>query len=204
MRPILSSFGLVILLAACQIALPGASGKSRPAEGGIAAEVIEVTSLDAPPASAPPPATTDLTAATVAPEAAPGKDSAEGRSAAPAQDAAADVPPGPDTVPAQATTEPERPKTNAGEPRPEEQPPLLKTQAWIACEKRGGVWERAAAGSASFCQMPTRDGGKQCRRSTDCEGYCLARSGTCAPVTPLLGCQDILNENGRMLTQCIN
>lgn len=198
MRPIISSFGLVILLAACQIALPGASGKSRPAEGGIAAEVIEVTSLDAP-FTAP-----DTPAASDAAKAGPGTGRAEGRSAAPAQDAAADGPPDTDSVPAQATAEPERPKTNAGEPRPEEQPPLLKTQAWIACEKRGGVWERAAAGSASFCQMPTRDGGKQCRRSTDCEGYCLARSGTCAPVTPLLGCQDILNENGRMLTQCIN
>jgi hypothetical protein len=184
MRPIIPAIGLAILLAACQFALPGAGGKREAASSGIAPDAIEVTSLDAPAAPGP-----DAPAPMAA--VAPAADSAAPASAPPPEAAAADA-------------AAERPKTNAGEPRPEEAPPLLKSEAWIACEKRGGVWERAAAGSAAFCQMPTRDGGKQCRRSTDCEGYCLARSGTCAPVTPLLGCQDILNENGRMLTQCIN
>lgn len=173
MERLVSAFGLVILLAACQIALPGAAGKREAQAAGIAAEVIEVTALDAPASPAAP--------------------SAAGPAA---KGAASEVPP-----PAATAT---GPTTDGGEPRPQGGAPLLKTQAWIACEKRGGIWERAAAGAASFCQMPTRDGGKQCRRSTDCEGYCLARSGTCAPITPLLGCQDILNENGRMLTQCIN
>lgn len=192
MRPIIPAIGLVILLAACQFALPGAVGKPEAAPRGIASDAIEVTSLDAP---APAPASAALAPDAPAPAAA----------ADPAADTVAEAPaaaPPPEAAAADAAAE--RPRTNAGEPRPEEDPPLLKSEAWIACEKRGGVWERAAAGSAAFCQMPTRDGGKQCRRSTDCEGYCLARSGTCAPVTPLLGCQDILNENGRMLTQCIN
>lgn len=83
-------------------------------------------------------------------------------------------------------------------------PVIIKTAAHLACEKRGGRWSVAGGGTAAFCQSPTRDAGKSCRRSTDCEGYCLNKSGTCAPVTPMLGCHDILNEAGRMLTQCIN
>ncbi|MFN4153114.1 MAG: hypothetical protein ACK4HF_00530 [Paracoccaceae bacterium] len=83
-------------------------------------------------------------------------------------------------------------------------PPVVKTAAHLACEKRGGRWTLAGGGTAAFCQTPTRDAGKSCRKSTDCTGYCLDKSGTCAPVTPMLGCHDILDEAGRMLTQCIN
>ncbi|RGP37220.1 hypothetical protein [Pseudotabrizicola alkalilacus] len=83
-------------------------------------------------------------------------------------------------------------------------PPAFKTTAHLACEKRGGRWSVAGGGTAAFCQTPTKDAGKSCRRSTDCTGYCLNTSNTCAPVTPMLGCHDILNEQGRMLTQCIN
>ncbi|MDO8883454.1 hypothetical protein [Pseudotabrizicola sp.] len=83
-------------------------------------------------------------------------------------------------------------------------PVAIKTAAHLACEKRGGRWSVAGGGSAAFCQSPTKDGGKSCQKSTDCTGYCLEKSRTCAPVTPMLGCHDILNETGRMLTQCIN
>ena len=83
-------------------------------------------------------------------------------------------------------------------------PPALKSPAQLACERRKGLWSEAGANGASFCQTRTRDGGKSCTRSTQCEGYCLAKSNTCAPATPLLGCHDILNEDGKFLTQCIN
>lgn len=83
-------------------------------------------------------------------------------------------------------------------------PAVFKTAAHLACERRGGRWSVAGGGTAAFCQTPTKDAGKSCRASTDCAGYCLVKSGTCAPVTPMLGCHDILNEQGRMLTQCIN
>ncbi|MFN7224723.1 MAG: hypothetical protein ACK4MS_11945 [Paracoccaceae bacterium] len=83
-------------------------------------------------------------------------------------------------------------------------PATLKTAAHLACEKRGGRWSVAGGGSAAFCQIPTKDAGKSCTKSNDCSGYCLEKSRTCAPVTPMLGCHDILNETGRMLTQCIN
>jgi hypothetical protein len=79
-----------------------------------------------------------------------------------------------------------------------------KTPAQIACEKRKGIWSKAGAAGASYCQKATRDSGKSCAKATQCEGYCLAKSNTCAPATPLLGCHDILNEDGKILTQCIN
>ncbi|MFN3847251.1 MAG: hypothetical protein ACK4RZ_15735 [Paracoccaceae bacterium] len=116
---------------------------------------------------------------------------------------------------AQASVEPVGPpetKAAAG-PAPTADPPTaaapvppaaLKTAAHLACEKRGGRWSVAGGGKAAFCQMPTKDAGKSCTKSKDCSGYCLEKSRTCAPVTPMLGCHDILNETGRMLTQCIN
>lgn len=83
-------------------------------------------------------------------------------------------------------------------------PVTAKSTAHLACEDRGGVWSVAGGGTAAFCQTPTRDNGKSCRAASDCTGYCLSQSGTCAPVTPMLGCHDILDDQGRMLTQCIN
>lgn len=74
----------------------------------------------------------------------------------------------------------------------------------MACERKKGVWTQAGTTGAAFCQRPTRDGGKSCRASGDCEGYCLARSRTCAPITPMFGCQEILNDDGRVLTECLN
>jgi hypothetical protein len=57
---------------------------------------------------------------------------------------------------------------------------------------------------AYLCQKKTRDGGKQCRAKGDCQGECLALSGTCAPVMPLLGCNDILDAQGRRMTLCLD
>ena len=46
------------------------------------------------------------------------------------------------------------------------------------------------------CITPTRDAGKSCRKAGDCEGLCLARSRTCAPIEPLFGCNAVLQEDG--------
>ena len=32
----------------------------------------------------------------------------------------------------------------------------------------------------------------------------LARSGTCAPITPMFGCNDILQDDGREVTLCLD
>lgn len=73
-----------------------------------------------------------------------------------------------------------------------------------ACLKKGGTFEPAGAAGNFICFTVPRDAGKTCRREGDCESACLARSGTCAPVMPLLGCQDILNAAGVRVTQCVN
>ncbi len=72
----------------------------------------------------------------------------------------------------------------------------------VICEAKGGRWSRAGGGFT--CVMPTRDANKQCTAAEQCQGYCLARSGTCAPFTPLYGCHDIIAPSGGMQSVCIN
>lgn len=72
-----------------------------------------------------------------------------------------------------------------------------------ACIKGGGSWSKVGKGGRS-CVKATRDGGKSCTRGAQCEGLCLARSGTCAPVVPMFGCNDILQDDGRQVTLCID
>jgi hypothetical protein len=227
---IVSSLLLVAILAGCQLALPGqgdpsdSGPKVNPITGAAmtdSASAIAVTTLDAPPtATTTPPASTSSvsfrplppqtaprsTAPPAAPPpAAPAAKPAQKAEGAPAETAVSEAKaaPKPETAPkpeAQAKAEPSTPQLLA-EPAP---PPAPKTPAQIACEKRKGVWSKAGANGANYCQTLTRDGGKSCTRSTQCEGYCLAKSNTCAPATPLLGCHDILTEDGKFLTQCIN
>lgn len=83
-------------------------------------------------------------------------------------------------------------------------PPLEKSEEQISCEKRGGEWQSIGSDAARTCVKRTRDGGKQCRKESDCDGVCLARSRTCAPVKPLFGCNEILQNDGRRVTLCID
>lgn len=89
-------------------------------------------------------------------------------------------------------------------PAPQAAAVVVKSAQHLACEARGGRWSSAGSTAASFCQTVTRDAGKSCRAASDCTGYCLAKSRSCAPVTPMFGCHEILNDSGRMLTECIN
>ncbi|MFC2969856.1 hypothetical protein [Acidimangrovimonas pyrenivorans] len=73
------------------------------------------------------------------------------------------------------------------------------------CEATSGSFGPAPGGKGGMiCFHKTRDAGKICTAGSQCEGQCLARSGTCAPVTPLMGCQEILLGGGVRMTQCIN
>ncbi len=81
---------------------------------------------------------------------------------------------------------------------------VLKTPGQIACERKGGVYANAGNTGAKACVKRTRDAGKQCKREKDCEGVCLARSRTCAPVKPLFGCNEILQNDGRKVNLCID
>ena len=155
------------LLAACQLALPG-KGKDVPAANPITVGAVQVTSLDAPPATTP--AVPQPAAQVAAPTAA----------AAPGPDPAA--------MPAEAIEVPAVP---------------LSPEA-LACKAQGGFWGRVGDTAAFTCFRQTRDAGKSCRRQTDCETECLARSRTCAPITPLFGCNPVLQADGREVNLCID
>jgi len=71
-----------------------------------------------------------------------------------------------------------------------------------ACLRDGGRFSKGPAPDTFVCFRTPRDAGKYCRASTDCSTECLARSRTCAPVTPLLGCNEVLTENGGRVTLC--
>lgn len=90
----------------------------------------------------------------------------------------------------------------AGVTSPPPPPPL--DPLTLDCQSRGGQWANVGQTSFKACVLPTRDGGKQCRAKTDCQGECLARSGSCSPIAPLFGCNDILTEGGLRVSQCIN
>ncbi|MDT8854105.1 hypothetical protein RNZ50_03460 [Paracoccaceae bacterium Fryx2] len=169
-------FALVVvpLLAACQLALPGGGGTPPP----LTAEPIEVTSLDAPGQAIPQPKARPA-AAPAAPATAPQPDPA----ASPPAGAAA-------------------PDKTAADPPPEAAAP--KSPVQLACERTGGRFAVSGGGGAKTCIRPTRDGGKSCSRQGDCEGVCLARSRTCAPIAPLFGCNEILQADGQRVTLCID
>lgn len=71
-----------------------------------------------------------------------------------------------------------------------------------ACEKRGGTWSKSGAEGAFLCFTPTRDANKHCTKESDCDGLCLARSQTCAPIKPFIGCHEILTDLGVRATLC--
>lgn len=83
-------------------------------------------------------------------------------------------------------------------------PEVLKSPQQLQCEKQQGVWSVAGDTGARICVYQTRDGGKACTKGTQCQGQCLARSGSCSPITPLFGCNEILDDDGRRVTLCID
>jgi len=88
-------------------------------------------------------------------------------------------------------------------PRPISKPVDANAEKRAKCERRGGTFSKTGAG-LFICVNRTRDATKSCSSSTQCEGVCLARSGTCSPVDPLIGCHDIVTDNGNMARVCID
>ncbi len=85
-----------------------------------------------------------------------------------------------------------------------EEPARVLGPEELACVKKGGQWSVAGKAGGMSCVRMMRDAGKSCHKKSDCEGDCLARSNTCAPIAPLFGCNEILQENGAMVTLCID
>lgn len=179
----------VLLLGACQLALPGAKPAADAPAGGLAGPAVTVSALPAAPEQDPTPAKT-APAATV--DTQPAADPV----AAPVAATAKPTP----AKPAEA-----EPATTAAEAPAAEGPPKPPLSAeGQACEKRGGLWSATGKSGVMACVKRTRDFGKSCSRDRDCEGACLARSRSCAPITPLFGCHDVLQDDGRQVTLCLD
>ena len=185
---------LAALLSAC-LPFGGRDGAVPRGNNPLAAEAIGVTSLDAPPSAA--------RASVPQGQAAPPQPAPDARAAGAAtpQPALQAPPPRGAPVPAPAGQPAAAADAAATEAAP---PPPPKSPVQIACEKDGGTWGRAGSSIAMTCFKPTRDGGKSCRRESDCSTLCLARSRTCAPVTPLFGCHQVLQGDGRTVTLCLD
>jgi len=170
----------VLALAACIAGGPGGDKAGGP--NPITGSEIEVTTLDAPPAAQP--------------------GQAEGPAAAEAK--AAEKPatrpkPRPEKPESAAAAEEIAPP-EAAAPVPEK----LKSAAQLACEKKRDLWVKAGDSGASACVKRMKDAGKRCTTGKQCQGECLARSGTCAPYQPLFGCNEVLQDNGVRTTLCLD
>lgn len=168
---------LAVVLAGCTLGggkLAKPGGNANPITGN----AIEVTSLDAPAVvGAADPA---KPAPNVVKPAKP--------------DAVQPAPPQPDFATVDLAAAPPVTDVPARVPEPEE----------LACVKKGGQWSVAGKAGGMSCVRRMRDAGKSCHKKSDCEGDCLARSNTCAPIAPLFGCNEILQDNGVMVTLCID
>lgn len=70
------------------------------------------------------------------------------------------------------------------------------------CEQAGGQMVRGMIGE--MCAMPTPDAGQACTSSSDCSSsMCLAETRSCAPITPMFGCIELLEDDGPV-TLCID
>ena len=87
-------------------------------------------------------------------------------------------------------------------PTPPPDPPMMALER-AACLRTGGNL-MLRGGGLYACVHATRDAGRRCDAASDCQGLCLARSGTCAPFTPLYGCQEVFTAPGHRETLCID
>ncbi|MDB5665024.1 MAG: hypothetical protein JWS11_1567 [Cypionkella sp.] len=173
------SWILALLLAGCTL---GAGKLASPADSAnpITGDAIAVTSLDAPAAK--------LAGGGVKPAVVVGD-------LAKADAVKADV----------ITASPSKAEPAIAVEAPMTEAPLaVLSPEELACAKKGGQWTVAGKAGGMSCVSMMRDAGKSCRRQSDCEGSCLARSNTCAPIAPLFGCNEILQDNGAMVTLCID
>lgn len=100
-------------------------------------------------------------------------------------------------------TEPEAKPAAEAEAEAAAPKPIASPQE-LACIKRGGTWRSTGKSGGEACFTVTKDAGKSCKKESDCDGYCLARSRSCAPFKPMFGCNEILQDNGVMVTLCID
>ena len=81
--------------------------------------------------------------------------------------------------------------------------PNLLATAQAQCERSGGQWGLTPGKATYVCYRRLSDAGKLCRGEDDCKGLCLARSQTCSPIEPFLGCHEVLSSSGVRQTLCV-
>lgn len=102
------------------------------------------------------------------------------------------------TTTLEAPQQPATAQPTADLPAPEG---AMLAQQRAACTREGGQFMPRGTGLYA-CVHRTQDAGRQCDEGSDCEGVCLARSRTCAPMQPLYGCQEVFTTLGRTETLC--
>ena len=91
----------------------------------------------------------------------------------------------------------------APNPEPALPPELVaQEQANQDCLKAGGTPVIKGFG-ISICQVKTKDGGKSCSSSDECEEFCLAEGQICTFHSPHFGCFETY-ENGQRPTLCVD
>ena len=142
----------------------------------------------------------------------PGGGEPESAASGPSDGYVLDDPPpgGPDGVENAPSSSTDEAAEDAPVPPPEvevveEAPPEddVFSAARAACLAEGGRFGRAAGGGARVCFRTPEDANRPCRTGAECEGACLARSRTCAPLVPLLGCHEVILSSGRVATECV-
>ncbi len=71
------------------------------------------------------------------------------------------------------------------------------------CAREGGKGIIGGFGQPA-CEKSTPDAGQSCSKESDCEGFCMADTKTCAAQNPLFGCHDILTETGEKVAICVD
>lgn len=82
--------------------------------------------------------------------------------------------------------------------------PQINPAKKTACEAEGGTYARGGLYPDYICFRPTPDGGKSCRKATDCYDTCLADTQTCNKVSPMFGCYSYLDEDGKQVEICVD
>lgn len=85
-----------------------------------------------------------------------------------------------------------------------EETPLLSEAERAACEAQGGETGSGGMLPDEICFLPTPDGGKSCKKASDCSAHCLADSMTCSKITPQFGCFKTIMDDGQLGGVCMD
>ena len=90
----------------------------------------------------------------------------------------------------------------AAPPAGDKSGPVVNSQE--QCSKLGGTWRRAGLMQLEVCDVPTKDAGKPCRDSSECESLCVAADGANASQTTAGQCYKSFLTVGKCLTIVAN